>query len=178
MSRSASSPARLGRDAGIDKVLPALAAPGLQVLRQGLVEPGNDLADARAEARDHRVEPGVEIDIAHIPDHAGKQQILNGGVEAELHLPVDAVVERIDRVVQPLKAVGFVDRHKGHDDGGHIGIRLVDQAHDAGRAAAIDHRVGEIGRDDLPPQAMVFRPQSGNLSRTSRGKYWDSSRAR
>ena len=99
---------KLGRDAPIDKVLPALAAPGLQVLRQGLVEPRNDLADARAEARDHRVEPGVEIDIPHKPDHAGKQQILNGGVEAELHLTVDAVVERIDRVVETLKAVGFV----------------------------------------------------------------------
>jgi len=35
------------RDAAIGQVLPALAAPGLDVLRQVIVEPGGDLTDAR-----------------------------------------------------------------------------------------------------------------------------------
>jgi hypothetical protein len=30
--------------------------------------------------------PGFEIDIAHIPDHAGEQEILNRRVETELDL--------------------------------------------------------------------------------------------
>ena len=84
------------------------------------------------------------------------QEILNRGVEAELQLTVDLVIERINRLVQPLEAVAFVHRHEGLGDGGHVGIRLVDQARDASRAAAIDHGIGEIGRDDLPPKAMVF----------------------
>jgi len=57
------------------------------------------------------------------------QQVLNCGVEAELQLTVDLVVERINRVVQPIEAVGFIHRHVGHGDGGNVGIGLVDQAH-------------------------------------------------
>jgi hypothetical protein len=71
-----------------------------------------------------------------------------------LQLPVDAGVESVDRVVEPLEAVGFIHRHEGRDDGRDVGSRLVDQAHDASRAAAIDHGVGEIGRYDLAPKAM------------------------
>ena len=41
---------KAGRDAGIDQVLPAPVARGLQILREGLVEPGGDLLDAGAEA--------------------------------------------------------------------------------------------------------------------------------
>ena len=37
---------KFDRNAGIDQVLPMLAPPGLQVLRQGLVEPGGNLTDA------------------------------------------------------------------------------------------------------------------------------------
>src|SRR6185503_7259251 len=71
----------LQRDDAIAQVLPELAAPGLHVLQQGIVKPGGDLTDARAEARDHRIQTGAEIDITHAPDHAGVQEILNRGVE-------------------------------------------------------------------------------------------------
>jgi hypothetical protein len=83
---------KVGRDAGIDQVLPPLAASGLQVLRQGPVESGGDLPDTGAEACDDRVQADRSIDIAHIPDHAGEQEILNRRVEVELQLPVDAGV--------------------------------------------------------------------------------------
>src|SRR2546430_11637038 len=43
----------------------------------------------------------LEIDIAHIPDHAREQEILDRRVEAELQLPVDSCVERVDRVIEP-----------------------------------------------------------------------------
>ena len=57
---------------------------------------------------------------------------------------------------------------------GHVGVRLVDQAHDAGRAAAIDHGIGEIGRDDLAPKAMGLaqnREIVRNLAREVLGQF-------
>ena len=142
------------RDARIGQVLPTLAARGLQVRRQGSVEPSDDLADRRAETRDDRLKAILEINVAQVPDHTGEQEILDRRVEGQLQLPVDAGVECVDRIIQPLQPVGFIHRHVGHDDGWDIGIGVVDQPHDAGRAAAVDHRINETGSDDLPSQAM------------------------
>jgi len=99
----------------------------LHVLRQGIVEPGGDLTDAGAECARSRFQTGAEIDIAHIPRPAGVQQILNRGAEAELQLTVDLVIERINRVVQPIEAVGSSTATRPWR-GGHVGIGLVDQA--------------------------------------------------
>jgi len=64
-----------------------LRPPG--VLRQVIVEPGGDLTDAGAEARGSRIpDRRLKSTWTHIPDHAGVQQILNCGVEAELQCRV------------------------------------------------------------------------------------------
>ena len=123
--------------------------------------------------RDHRVETVLEIDIAHIPDHAGKQEILNRRVEAELHLPVDAGVERVDRVIEPLELVDCVHRHMAMTmveiSASVSSIRRTIQAGPPRLITALARLVAMISRRRRWSSTAV-----GNLSGTSRGKYWDS----
>ena len=60
-------------------------------------ERGRDRLDAGAIVLDHLGEALRHVDIAHEPDDAVEQQVLDRRVEIELQLAGDLVVERVDR---------------------------------------------------------------------------------
>ena len=68
----------------------------------------------------------------------------------------------IDGAVECGHAVAVAHRGKGAGDGGRRRAGLVGNAHDQRRAAAVDHRVAELGGDDFPAQP-VARQRVGEL---------------
>ena len=106
--------------------------------------------------RHHVGETLGQLDIAQEPDDAVEEQVLDRRVEIELHFPGYAVVEAVDRGVERGHAVAVAHDGEGRGDGGRRGAGLVGDAHDERRPAAIDHRVGELGGDDLAAQPMMF----------------------
>ena len=93
--------------------------------------------------RHHVGEAFGKIDIAQEPDEAVEQQILHRGVEIELKLAGNLVVEAVDRGVQRGHAVAVADGGERRGNGGRRRAGLVGDAHDQRRAAPIDHRIGE-----------------------------------
>ena len=85
-----------------------------------------------------------------------EQQILHRGVEIELHLAGDPVVERVDLGVERGHAIAVAHGGEGRGDCGGRGAGLVGDAHDQRRPAAIDHRIGELRRDDFAAQPMML----------------------
>ena len=83
-----------------------------------VVERGRDRLDAFAIVLDHFGEPLREVDVAQEPDDAVEQQILDRGVEFELELPGDLVVERIDLGVERDHVVAVAHDEERRRDGG------------------------------------------------------------
>ena len=72
-------------------------------------------------------------------------------------------------------AVAVAHRGEGGRDRGRRGAGLVGDAHDERRAAAVDHRVGELRGDDLAAQPVLLERVGELLARSAAG---NSGRAR
>ena len=105
---------------------------------------------------DHLGEPAGQIDVAQDEYQPVEQKVLHGGVEFELHLAAKEAVERVDLVVEFRHVVAVAHRREGRSDLRGRRAGLIGDAHDERRPAAIDHRVGELGRDDLAAQPVAF----------------------
>ena len=103
---------------------------------------------------DNLLQPLLEIGIAQEPDQPVEQQILYGGIEIKLRVAGNLVVEPVDFAVESDQVVAVAHGREGGGDGRGRGAGLVGNTHDQRGAAAVDHRVRELRRDDLAPQPM------------------------
>ena len=99
-------------------------------------------------------EPFRQVHVAQEPDQPVEQELLHRHVEIELQLAGYPVVELVDRVIEFAHAVAVVHRRERERDVGGGGAGLIGDAHHERRPAAIDHRIGKLGGDDLAAQPM------------------------
>jgi hypothetical protein len=87
------------------------------VLRQRAIERGFHLRDAVAVMGNDPLKALRQVDMAQEPDQAVEQQVLHCGVETELHLAGQLVVERIDRAVDLDHSVAVAHGREGGGNG-------------------------------------------------------------
>ena len=143
--------------ASVHKLGRALSQHARRIRRQHGVQPARHLFDPGAIVLDHVRESLRDIDVAHEPHDAIDQQVFDRRIEIELQLAGHLVVERIDRAVERDHVVAVAHHEERSRDCRRRGAGLVADAHRKRRPAAVDHRVGELGRNDLAPQAVVFQ---------------------
>ena len=97
-----------------------------------------------------------------------EEQILHRAIEPDLLHPGHAIVERVDSRVERIEVEDVAGRHIGAGDVDRGCGRAVCHPKHIGRAAAIDHRIGDERCDDLGAKRMgldVRRIGSGHLAR-------------
>src|SRR5207237_1950633 len=90
----------------------AHGAGGRGLLGKCAAERGLDRGDAGAVVLDYGGQPLREIDVAQEPDQPVEQKVLHRGVEIELQLAGDPVVELVDLAVERGHVVAVAYRGK------------------------------------------------------------------
>ena len=87
----------------------------------------------------------------------------------ELHLARHLAVERVDLVVERRHVVAVAHRGEGRGDVGGARRRSGRRCARQRRPAAVDHRIGELRRDDLAAQPVLLQ-RVGNFCAITFGK--------
>ena len=127
------------------------------LLRQRRVERRRQRRDARAIMLDHAGQPLRQIGVAQEPDQRGRAAGPARRRRARAAPCRHLAVERVDLVVERRHVVAVAHRGEGGGDGGRRRAGLVGDPHHQRRPAAVDHRIGELRRDDLAPQPVLLQ---------------------